>query len=69
MLVLKTIFLPCKKTKYYSFLCSADVDNSTFFLKDELHAVETMKVFKELILFSSFRPNKSKCEVSGVENE
>ena len=28
-----------------------------------------MKVFKGLILFSSFRPNKSKCEVSGVENE
>lgn len=45
------------------------VDNSTFFLKDELHAVETMKVFKGLILFSSFRPNKWKCEVSGVENE
>ena len=52
----------------YSFLCSVYVGDSTFFLKDELSVIETMKVFEGLILFSGFRPNKSKCEVFGMEN-
>ena len=37
-----------------------------FFLKDKESLIEVMKVFDPFSFFSDLKPNKSRCEVTGI---
>ena len=49
-----------------TFLCTAYVDNTKFFLKDEKSIIELMKTFDILSTFSGLKRNKSNCEIAGL---
>ena len=42
-------------------------DGTSVFLKDKESLVEVMKVFDIFSSFSGLKPNKSKCEVTGID--
>ena len=75
ILVLEIIFLSIDKNKNirgfdicnHTFSYSANADNSTFSLNQELSVIEMMKLFDEFSLFSGLRPNKSKREVADID--
>ena len=49
-----------------SFLYTAYVDDTTFFLKDEKSVIQLTKAFDIFLTFSGLKPNKSKCEIAGL---
>ena len=48
----------------HTFLYTAHVDDTTFFLKDKESLIGVMKVFEMLSSFSGLKHSKSKCEVA-----
>ena len=47
-------------------LYTAYADETTFFLKKKKSVKEVLNTFNEFSLFSSLKPNLSKCEIAGV---
>ena len=48
------------------FLYTVYVHDTPFFLKDEKSVIELMKTFDIFSTFSGLKPNKSKCEITGL---
>ena len=74
MLVLEIVFLFTKESKKINglnmfdktFLYTAYAEGTTFFLKDTKSVIELMNIFDTFSKFSGLKPNKSKCEISGI---
>ena len=74
MLVLEIVFLFTKESKKINglnifdktFLYTAYAEGTTFFLKDTKSVIELMNIFNTFSKFSGLKPNKSKCEISGI---
>ena len=74
MLVLEIVFLFTKESKKINglnifnktFLYTAYAEVTTFFLKDTKSVIELMNIFNTFSKFSGLKPNKSKCEISGI---
>ena len=74
ILVLEIVFVFTKESKKISslnifnktFLYTAYADDSTFFLKDTKTVKELMNIFDTFSKFSGLKPNKSKCEITGI---
>ena len=49
-----------------TFLYTAYAEGTTFFLKDTKSVIELMNIFNTFSKFSGLKPNKSKCEISGI---
>ena len=72
ILVLEIVFNLIKQNKdihgltffYHTFLYTAYVDDTTFFLKDKESVKELINVF--FSFHSGLKPNKSKCEIAGI---
>ena len=50
----------------HTFLYSACVDDTTFFLRNEKSATEVIKTFDKFSLFSGLKINNAKCEIAGI---
>ena len=50
----------------HTFLYTAYADDTTFFLKDKESVKKVMNVFDTFSIYSSLKPNKSKCEITGI---
>ena len=50
----------------HTFLYTAYVDDTTFFLKDKESVIKVMNIFDTFSIYSSLKPNKSICEIAGV---
>ena len=50
-----------------TFLYTAYADDTTFFLKEKKSVIELMKTFDIFLTFSGLKPNKSKCEIAGLD--
>ena len=48
------------------FLCTADADDTTFFLENKESIEELVKTFTLFSSFSGLKPNFSKCEICGL---
>ena len=74
MLVLEIVFLFTKESKKINglnmfdktFLYTAYAEGTTFFLKDTKSVIELMNIFDTFSKFSGLKPNKNKCEISGI---
>ena len=74
ILVLEIVFVFTKESKKISslnifnktFLYTAYADDSTFFLKDTKTVKELLNIFDTFSKFSGLKPNKSKCEITGI---
>ena len=49
------------------FLYTAYADDTTFFLKEKKNVIELMKTFDIFLTFSGIKPNKSKCQIAGLD--
>ena len=69
------VFLSIKENKNtkslnvfnHTILYITYADGTSVFLKDKESLVEVMKVFDIVSSFSGLKPNKSKCEVTGID--
>ena len=50
----------------HTFLYTAYVDDTTFFLKDKESVIKVMNIFDTFSIYSSLKPNKSICEIAGI---
>ena len=50
----------------HTFLYTAYADDITFFSKDKELAKKVMNVFDSFSIYSGLKPNKSKCEITGI---
>ena len=50
----------------YSFLFTADAEDSTFFLKDISSVKMLVETFKQFSCFSQLKPNSAKCKIDGL---
>ena len=50
-----------------TFLYTAYADDTTFFLKEKNNVIELMKTFDIFLTFSGLKPNKSKCQIAGLD--
>ena len=50
-----------------TFLYTAYADDTTFFLKEKKNVIELMKTFDIFLTFSGLKPNKSKCQIAGLD--
>ena len=50
----------------HTFLYSAYVDDTTFFLRNEKSATEVIKTFEKFSLYSGLKINNAKCEIAGI---
>ena len=72
---LEIVFLLTKESKKIidfnifdkTFLYTAYADGTTFFLKDTKSVIELMNIFNTFSKFSGLKPNKSKCEIAGID--
>ena len=75
ILVLEIVFLfPKKSKKIYGlnkfdrmFLYTAYEDDTTFVLEDAKSVIELLNIFDISSKFFGLRPNKSKCEIAGID--
>ena len=49
------------------FLYAVYADDTTFFLKDKESVKKVMSVFDTFSVYSGLKPNKSKCEIAGID--
>ena len=74
ILVLEVVFRLIKSShkingleiKELMFLYSAYADDTTFFVGDLDSASEIFKVFDTISIYSGFKPNMKKCEITGI---
>ena len=50
----------------HTFLYTAYVDDTTFFLKGTESIKKVMNLFDTFSFYSSLKPNKSKCRIAGI---
>ena len=50
-----------------TFLYTAYADDTTLFLKEKNNVIELMKTFDIFLTFSGLKPNKSKCQIAGLD--
>ena len=50
-----------------TFIYTAYADDTTFFLKEKNNVIELMKTFDIFLTFSGLKPNKSKCQIAGLD--
>ena len=48
------------------FIYTAYADDTTFFIKNVESVINLLETFKHISQFSGLKPNKSKCEISGI---
>ena len=75
ILVLEIVFIFVKESENVQsltifnnqFLYTAYVDDTTFFLSDENSVTKVIQIFEHFSIFSELKPNKSKCEIAGID--
>ena len=49
------------------FFCTAYADDTNFFLKNIESVINLLEIFKHFSQFSSLKPNRSQCEIAGID--
>ena len=49
------------------FIYTAYTDDTTFFLKNTESVINQLEIIKHFSQFSGLKPNKSKCEIAGID--
>ena len=50
----------------HGFLYTVYANDTTLFIKNQTSVIEILKVFDQISNISGLKPNKSKCEITGI---